>query len=559
MPDDVGYHETENKREIKVTPPTYVTRWKNRSRVRGAENKAAREISKESWLNFSSLHYDQYVEQWEYVADHYEGRVLEEERIEKYLIQRSQGESEEAFAERVQITQYTPDFFNAIVTLVGLLFGNEECVTRQWEEKTEDAQGNEKVRMSLGNPNDATTDFGKFWRDVDGEGTNYESFMFNLSCYLVAYGEAWILVDGWGTGEGVYGTYSVPPRIRILPPQRVMRDCYRDDNVLDTVKITSFVDKSSMSQMLPPDPMQIYTIYYPEGYSIWRHDEKGNPVMITPDLVPYSDITQQGAFAYRNKHGANVPPLFRVSLPFDGCLGYLMARKANTLFNHQSTLDMLLHIACFVKYAADVVRMDGDVDHDLMAKIEDAIAAGSSILYGAGSKYVSPPMDPANTKNTILKDYRRDFYTSFFQAYGDRGAQKTATEVRQDMATTVHAFLAVLAVTMEEAENELLYRLEQAWLPSNPEMWNIAKAQWKKDFSTVDDPLKKLNEVIDRVMPGGKVLLDSDTTLRIVLDWLENLGYPVIDDEAKASLLDRITDSIEQQAKEKSMMGGLGL
>ena len=138
-------------------------------------------------------------------------------------------------------------------------------------------------------------------------------------------------------------------------------------------------------------------------------------------------------------------------------------------------------------------------------KIAAAFKAGSSIIPGAGGKFAAPSMEAAASKQAIIKSMREDFYTTFFQSYGDRAAQKTATESAQDFAQTTQAFLSMLATSINEAENEIMWRVEQAYEPARPNLWGSAHVGWTKNFASVQDPNERINSLVDRTMPGGKV------------------------------------------------------
>ena len=540
--------------EVDVPSPTWLQRWRSRQSVRKAEASAATGANKESWLNFHSFNFDRHIEEWDYTADHLDARVLESDRIEEYLTQRLQGESDDAYAERVRITSYTPDFFNAIVTLAGMVFANETGITRQWELEVSDDDGeNKRTRTSLGNPQDPDNEFHRFWMDCDGDGTNYKAFLYTVITELIAFGELWIQLTGWSYD---YDGNLIVPRIRILRPQNVLRECYYSDGTLCSAKVLSYVDTAGTDQFKEPLAEQMFTVYYADGYNQWRHDQRSKPQLIGDPMVPYNDVDDpRREFLYENRSGRKVPPLFRVKLPFKANVGYLMAKKANTLFNHESSLDMLLHIACFVRFASDVVRQDGEVDKELMLLISERFMQGSTVIPGSGGNYIAPPMAPAQTKSDILEVKRKGFYQAFFQAYGDRAVEKTATEMKQDWAMNVQAFLTMLAMVMEEFENELLYRLEQAWFPEEENLWGIASATWSKDYSGVVDPMENINMVISKIMPsGGAIPATVETITKVTLDWFEAVGYEIKEDEKRAELKKLIEDMLARQAQEQDLM-----
>ena len=118
---------------VKLRPPTYIARRKEMMARRQADYSASKGSLLDNWLAWGSLHYAENADKWDYIADHLAGTVLDSDRIEKYLLQRAQGESQEYYAERAELSSYTPDFMNACTTLTGMLFANDTGVTRKWE------------------------------------------------------------------------------------------------------------------------------------------------------------------------------------------------------------------------------------------------------------------------------------------------------------------------------------------------------------------------------------------------------------------------------------------
>ena len=438
MPEDKAMEEPKEvlntASQIKINRPAYLRRWNERFRTREAQYRASKSSQSMEWLNYSSLHYAERSYKWDYISDHLTGAVLDEDRIERYLLQRSQGESQDYYAERAELAAYTPDFARACIVLGGKVFESETGVNRTWTRPVVDAEGNETAQdISLGDPADMASPVHTFWQNVDGNGSHYDSFLKSLAINLVAYGEMWVMLQGWD-GDNA-------PCLRLIEPQYVLKDCYDKNGLLESVKVRSFFDAGSSGQDVKSKAEERFTIFYADYYQVWRYNDKGKPEQVGKDTA-YSE----SGFAYEDKQGNSVPPIFKVKMPYETCIGYLLARKANVLFNHQNSLDMLLHVSCFPKLAADTISNGGEINKKKMRDIEDAILSGSTIIHGKGSQYIAPPMDPAKVKHEIIKEYRREFYRTAFQTYNDHAAQKTATEMRQDWSMSVQSFLVVVCV-----------------------------------------------------------------------------------------------------------------
>ena len=219
-----------------------------------------------------------------------------------------------------------------------------------------------------------------------------------------------------------------------------------------------------------------------------------------------------------------------------------MARKANSLFNQENTLDFLLFVACFPYLFADVAnKIDGSFDQALYDEFKDAIIAGNKVLPGAGNKFDAPPMEPAKIKHEIIKSKRTDFYATLFQQYGDSAQVKTATEIKQDFRTGIEAVLQMQAEAMDEYENSALFLIEQAEMPTQKAAWGGSRVARPNSFTQIDveDRLEKL---VKRHTATNMIPVDADTLLEIVVESLTSGGIDV-DDKREAAI--RVV--IEQQ------------
>ena len=334
--------------EVDAPRPVWLERWEERSSQLELEQSVSEHTYLDTWLNYKSAHYARHAYQWDYISDHLHARVLDHERIREYILMREQGESDKAYKERLCLSSYTPDFYRATVALASMIFGNDNNVTRTFERDGTTA---------LGNPMDTDKPFGQFWADVDGMGTDYEAFIFNLAVNLVAYGEMWILLDGWKQVEG--STMKIPPRLKLIPPQHVLRETHGPAGTINSAKVLTFTEAGEGTQRDKPKYRGVYTVYHDKNWERWTHDERGKEQELI-SLTNYGG--DGGGFYYQGRTKQPTPPIFRVRLPIDAPIGYTMARKANTLLNHESTKDFLLHIACFSKFCADVYTSDKRFD-----------------------------------------------------------------------------------------------------------------------------------------------------------------------------------------------------
>ena len=106
---------------------------------------------------------------------------------------------------------------------------------------------------------------------------------------------------------------------------------------------------------------------------------------------------------------------------------------------------------------------------------------------------------------------------------------------------------------MEDADNCILHRLEQAYLPENSERWGLAKAQWDKDFTNVEDPMDKINAFLDRILPGT-VPVDVETIVHAICGYASAYGFDVSSDEQKEQIRERVEGSLERQSQANSLL-----
>lgn len=494
---------------------------------------------KESWLRFKDDHYKDNVAKWNYVADHLHGRVLDDDRIEDYLVKRKQGESDNAYNERKAFADYTAHFLSAVMRLAGMLWAVDGEGNRRWGGDEGEGLGDENDEDSLAHVLN---------RNADGEGTNWKTVVAGATVDVISYLELWAVVEGYDFDAE--GNAVGSPRIRIFPPQSVLRPIYKR-GALKSVKIKSKTDPVE-DQKQKPAPKEQFFIYEPGGFEVWEHNDKNEPILARVKQ-PYGGETMPD-FRFVDRDGNETVPVFRIRLPLRAPLGYLMARKANAIFNHENTLDFLLFVACFPKFLADVVREGGEMDDKQYKAIIEAFEKGQNLIPGAGGKFDAPPMDPAKTKAEIVEQKVTDFYATFFQSYGDAAKEKTATEIRQDFRSGIEAFLVLLADTMDEFENNAFWFFEQIEHPDDPDQWGHAKVDRPEKF----DP-KDMDAIIEkfvlRYFPNGRVPTIPEIAARIAADVHEHDGYPV-DEKDEPALQEAVRQALGRDTQKDSFLSG---
>lgn len=501
---------------------------------------------KQSWLTYESPDFAAHRKKWMYIADHLDGSIIDDDKVRRYLHKRKQGETDEAYWERLNaILDYTPLLTRGCLTLAGMLWAVEYDARRSWS-KDELAEG-------LGDPKADGTTMSILYHNADGKGTNWPIVWHEATIAAIAYTRFFVLVDGRRRGKDNQAVSHA--RVRLFPPQAVPRPIYDDSGRLISCKIKHRTD-AIRSQREESKMVDRYTIFYEDGFEHWTEDDDGNPVQVGK-RTPYGG-SENPDFRYLDRDRRTpILPIFEVRMPIPGNLGYIMAKKENAIFNQNSATDFQMYTSGFAKLFADVIDKDGKFDKARFEAIVAQFKQGSSIIPGAENKYSAAPTDSLTAKRKILEEKTREFYTTFFQAYGDAASERTATEIRQDFRAGVEAFLTLLSSTIDEAENGALWRLEQIYFPDRPRVWGGASVKRSTNFQPVDIEAR-IEGLVTRYFPGGRIPVDIDTMLEIAAKALEVDGFPDTDDR-KARLREKFEQELANDDRRRSLEDAFGI
>jgi hypothetical protein len=106
--------------------------------------------------------------------------------------------------------------------------------------------------------------------------------------------------------------------------------------------------------------------------------------------------------------------------------------------------------------------------------------------HGVAHSFISPDSGPASVQTEVLKRKVEEFYIVAFREYGNAAAQKTATEVRQDVSAGVGAFLQMLKAGVDDGENEVLHRVAQVEFHTDKTRWFVNKVERSETFVPTD-------------------------------------------------------------------------
>lgn len=438
------------------------------------------DTKEKSWLDYHPTEYVNSVGKWEFALAHYSGDLLDPAVVADYLFIKGQSESPEAYTERALLADYTPMFSTLIDSLAGMLFQVEERAVRRFG--TESSEG-------LGDPKISGTIMHRLWRDIDGRGTDYMAFWKQVVIELVVTHKAWLIADTTKDDD----TKAV---LRMWPASRVVNWLY-DGDTLTHALVKHWVD-SRRSLQDDPDLIPEWIEYTLFGWQRWRKDDKGKPIKV-------GELTRHNFF---NESGDRILPIFPITLPMKRNVGWMMARKANVIFNKESERDALLRTANFPYL--NLVASDKQ-----FSAITQKMSKGSRALQvdpahrGKAHHFIAPSAESAKIATDVLRRKVEEFFMSGFREYGDSSRDRvTATEVRQDVSSGVGAFLQLLKSGVDEAENGALLRIAQIELPNAKSRWFINTVERSDDFVPVDldneiEQLKKRYFGESGVVPVG--------------------------------------------------------
>lgn len=469
-----------------------------------------------TWLDYCTPEYAQNVAQWCYTRDHYTGECVAPWKIPQYLHRKKIGEALEAFEERVLQADYTPHFGSVVDTLAGMLAAKDPDASRPMGKGADGKRGVQKG--PLGNMKDPTTLMGRLALDCDGEGNGWLTFWNLVATELVGLHDVWVLVDGKVDGRN--------PKVKLIEAERVINWRFENDVLIEAV-MKEMTDRRTSVQDDPEVSFEEqWVVFEVAGWTRWR---------IMRDATTGEDkpvIVNSGKYEYYNRSGQRTIPLFRSRLPLKRNVGYLMARKANAIFNKESERDHLIRFACFP-------ILNAVANDTLFKKIVAWLREGARVLQvmpgTSAHSFIAPEIGPATTLEAVIEQKTRQFYSTSFREFGAAGRagrdRVTATEVQSDSAVGIGAFLQLLRSAVDNAENTAFYLLEQTVFPSDRSKWGQASVSRSQEFSRFDQEAV-IDALIARYFGAGVTIpIGKSARKALAREIVEYDGLPVNENE----------------------------
>lgn len=412
-----------------------------------------------NWLDYRHPDWRKNEPKWRYARDVYTGEVLDTEKLPQYLIRKATGETEPAYNERRALADFTSHFGVCADALAGMLFHVEDDATR--------------VFGDLGTKEDPASVIGKLYRNADGKGTGYATLWKQAGIELVITHTYWQMVD----------VVNNSPRVQLVEPERVV-DWVEDDAGYAMVRICEEVATRTSLEQEPTSTKQ-YLVITRDGWQRYREEKEGARVVARV-------FGPKGVHSYVDASGQAQLPIFPVVLPLRRNVGFPLAKKNVAIFNKESERDHLLRAANFPKF---LIVGDETVFKQVMVEVQKgAFGIPDDPNSTKSHQFIAPPTSSVEIATRVLDQKVEQFYKTFFREYSDTAQEKTATEIRQDVASGVGAFLQMLKAGLDDAENETLWRLEQAVFPNDSGKWFKARVERDDNFQPLN-----VNEEIERL------------------------------------------------------------
>jgi len=440
---------------------------------------------KKSWLRHQHPDYSRNSGRWQFIKDAYTGDLLDDDRIASYLVKKGQSESPEAFNERCKLADFTGHFSTLVDELAGMIFAVESKANRVFQDEKENG---------LGKSDDPETLIGRLYQDADGRGNGWLTLFKQVAIELIHSFRCWIITDSTSTS----------PVVRVFPALSVPNWRYDAQGLAEVVvKEQGDIRKSILDE---PGLEERFVVYTRERWTRYR-------IVKTDQGEESEQKIDEGTYTRGFEAPDRAPALsiFPVSLPMPRPVGWLMAKKAVAMFNLESGRDNLLRVANFP-------FLNIFADNTLFDKVVGEIKKGTRALQNqpdasTGHDFIAPDPGPATVATEVLKRKVEEFYVTGFREYGDAARQKTATEVRHEVAAGVGSFLQMLKAALDDAENGALWRVAQIEFDDRKK-WFVSRVERSEDFA-IDDPQEVATRLAtryvgkDQPIPVGRTGIES--------------------------------------------------
>lgn len=475
--------------------------------------------------------YTRSAEAWKTTRDVYLGAEAMVPKAEDYVPQRKRGEHEDNYDERKSLLHFDGLLGVLIDAVIGL-WARKSPEEDTWGTLGERGEDDELSPDSLA---------AKIVKDADRAGTNWDNHRRARATWMLVFRRCYTYIDtnkkpSKREGEGPMTSQQarqlgVRPFAKIVSPVDVTDWIEKDGRKID-VTIQESVDIRDSLDAGRGKLVKRYLRLRPEGWSRYEVRKGGESEK--------AQVVESATYHYVDEEGRPRIPLVECELPMPRYSAYNLALMVRALVNHDSHLDALLRAAAL----AQKLTVQGD-EEEVRKCIKDGDAVLSYPPNTNKPEFIAFLMNAAAPIESRIEKLTERFWQSAMYEFSDRAAQKTATEVEQEWASGVGAFLALIAGASEEAENEEKFLLAQAAKPvvgPRPNMKEAGKTKFSRDYR-VEDVIAELQRVKDLVFGMGEGLpVGSRIEAAIALHLLNRL-------HEHSGLLSEVPDDVDVEAE----------
>ncbi len=463
---------------------------------------------------------------WDFTRAHYDDRhlywSLDQQGESKYLPKKAQSEHPQEYKERKRLASYANFLGPVIDSFVGLLFHKEDEAEREW--------GN------LGDPENENSLAALISEDADRGGTDHEAQLKTVATDLMQYQKIVTLVD---TNKGREDenisvaearARGIRPAWKRIPPQSLVN--WREDE--DGRVVEALIrEQTDVREGLDDDPdLAEQTRFLHLRLTDEADGETGEWRRLVRDSNDDRGyrVVDENTFSYVDPHGQPDIPVFVDDLPMSRYPAHTLARLANRIFNLESGgIHWPIRKAGFetLVYSGRGFEDWKESRRQGQNTMQEQLTSQEG---GKGHRYIGPSMDGPKTAAEERERLVQQFWRVAQFEFSDRAAERTATEIKADFVASMGAFLNVLAGALDEAENRVLFLLEQAAGEEPGE----ASVQRARNFG-VEDGLA-LVQRLSNVFFGqdAGVPLPPELEGKITVRMMEKAGLDVTEEEVDA-------------------------
>jgi len=474
-------------------------------------------------------------ERWATAHDMYLGADGVIPKADTYVPRRMAGETEDAYEERKALL-HVPGLTGALIdSIVGL------WARKSPEEDTWGALGPEDEGGDV--PEGSTAWMLK--RNADRERTTWDNHRRGSATWLCVFNRTYTLVDtnrpaGEMTAEQAQQA-GVRPFVRQVQPLGLVDWVEVDGKKVEAVLLERSDVRTSLDEGegRVEDRYLRLTLSGWERYRVVKEGDREKVEKIGDGTYAYLDPTTKQRRL----------PLVEKVLPMPRHAAYNLARIELALVNHDSHLDSLERAGALGQY----LTVQGDEE-----EVRKNVRTGDKVLpFPPNSErpgFIGHGMEPAQHLEERIQKLGERFWRAAMYEFSDRAAERTATQIDQEWASGIGAFLTLLGGALEEGENE-----EKALLAQAAGATDGGETKFAKEYR-VEDVIGELTRLKDLLFGAGDAVplspnLRAATAAYMVKRLDDQTG--ILSEAEDMDVDEELRDEADRRALDKARMDGL--